>query len=70
MDINIAFGADASQSATTLRRWLMADPELRGHATVTVRPRQSLEGQMGQGLASNFRDGLPTESADRSCVRC
>ncbi|WP_431984737.1 effector-associated constant component EACC1 [Streptomyces qinglanensis] len=28
----------------------MADPELRGHATVTVRPRQSLEGQMGQGL--------------------
>ncbi|MFF1419359.1 hypothetical protein [Streptomyces sp. NPDC058280] len=58
MELNLTFGpygadapnADFADSATSLYRWLMAEPELRGRAEVSVESAQSAEGHMGEAL--------------------
>jgi hypothetical protein len=58
VEIDITFGhaptgarpTGVGEDATSLRRWLMADPDLRGHAVVSVRPEAAEPGQMGGAL--------------------
>lgn len=49
MEIDIALG-EGSTDASSLRRWLMAEPELRSHAVVSVKPAAQEQGLMGGAL--------------------
>lgn len=49
MEITITFGADPGD-APSLRRWLMAERRLRGHAVVSATPAVQVPGQMGGAL--------------------
>ncbi|MFE0133356.1 hypothetical protein ACFWY6_17570 [Streptomyces sp. NPDC059037] len=59
MEVNVTFGdgtagaeaeANGAESALSLSRWLMAEPELRGHARVSTRAAREARGHMGDGL--------------------
>ncbi|MCX4671771.1 hypothetical protein OG453_34650 [Streptomyces sp. NBC_01381] len=61
MEVNVTFGdgtagaeaeaeADGAESAMSLSRWLMAEPELRGHARVSTRAVREARGHMGDRL--------------------
>lgn len=45
-----AAGDETAASASSLYRWLVAEPELRGHAQVSTGARQPAPGHMGDGL--------------------
>ncbi|MFG2176411.1 hypothetical protein ACGFMO_34485 [Streptomyces niveus] len=58
MEINLSFGggtaeeqgADHTQAASSLHRWLVAEPELRGQARVAGKAGEVGEGHMGDAL--------------------
>lgn len=43
---------DSAESATSLYRWLVAEPGLRGHAEVSTGSQPSAQGHMGDTLAT------------------
>ncbi|MGW0814286.1 effector-associated constant component EACC1 [Streptomyces viridiviolaceus] len=49
MEIDIAVGEGPSD-VSSLRRWLMAEPGLMGHAVISVRTGTEQPGAMGSGL--------------------
>ncbi|AZM77110.1 hypothetical protein D1J63_20740 [Streptomyces sp. KPB2] len=49
MEIDIVVGDDPS-GVSSLRRWLLAEPDLRGQALVSVRIEGQQQGAMGSGL--------------------
>ncbi|MFD8488471.1 hypothetical protein [Streptomyces sp. NPDC059712] len=49
MEIDIVVGDDPS-GVSSLRRWLLAEPDLRGQASVSVRTEGQQQGAMGSGL--------------------
>ncbi|MEV0318291.1 hypothetical protein ACIBKX_08510 [Streptomyces sp. NPDC050658] len=57
MQVKVTFGegatdadADGTESAASLYRWLMAEPELRGSASLSTGAERSAPGHMGDGL--------------------
>ncbi|MER5254442.1 MULTISPECIES: effector-associated constant component EACC1 [unclassified Streptomyces] len=60
MEVNLTFGDGTSgaheqsdefaASVLSLYRWLVTEPELRGHARVSTGTRQAEQGRMGDGL--------------------
>ncbi|MCQ4202221.1 hypothetical protein ACFW5W_13170 [Streptomyces sp. NPDC058783] len=49
MEIDIVVG-DGPLGVSSLRRWLLAEPDLRGQASVSVRTEGQQQGAMGSGL--------------------
>ncbi|MEV2253432.1 hypothetical protein AB0I94_23090 [Streptomyces sp. NPDC050147] len=63
MEVNLTFGDEtpdgdgeggpgdgSAASVLSLYRWLVAEPELRGHARLSTRARHAAPGTMGDGL--------------------